>query len=122
VPSAGLTGAPRPSNGAHAPAARTAPAHEPETEAAAPAYDHADPVGGDVAGHAGARRLDPEAIRHQSTSIIRVDQIEATRTRQVMEIDAEEAPRLVVLNTEFAGREFACIRSELRIGRTDDND
>ncbi len=28
----------------------------------------------------------------------------------------------MVLNTEFAGREFACIRNELKIGRFDDND
>ncbi|MFL5320983.1 MAG: FHA domain-containing protein [Myxococcaceae bacterium] len=63
-----------------------------------------------------------EAARRQSTAIIRVDQIEGNRARQVVDIEAEEAPRLVVVNTEFAGREFACIRSELKIGRTDDND
>ncbi len=65
---------------------------------------------------------DPELAKRQSTSIIRVDQVEASRPRQVQDIEPEEAPRLVVLNTELAGREFACIRTELRVGRTDDND
>ncbi|HEX4622749.1 MAG TPA: FHA domain-containing protein, partial [Myxococcaceae bacterium] len=61
------------------------------------------------------------APRGASTSIIRVDQLETSK-RELVEIDASEAPRLLVMNTELAGREFACIRSELRIGRTDDND
>lgn len=34
----------------------------------------------------------------------------------------EEAPRLLVLNTELAGREYACIRTQLKLGRTADND
>ena len=28
----------------------------------------------------------------------------------------------MVLNTQYAGKEFSCVRSELRVGRTDDND
>ncbi len=60
--------------------------------------------------------------RRQSTAIIRVDQVDGNRPRQIVDIDHTEAPRLVVLNTDFAGREFACIRSELKIGRTEDND
>ena len=60
--------------------------------------------------------------RRQSTAIIRMDQVEGNRPRTVVDIDPSEAPRLVVLNTEFAGREFACIRSELKIGRIEDND
>ncbi len=60
--------------------------------------------------------------RRQSTAIIRMDQVEGNRPRQVVDIDPSEAPRLVVLNTEFAGREFACIRTELKIGRIEDND
>lgn len=65
---------------------------------------------------------DNDAARRQSTAVIRVSEVEGQRSRQVVDIDPEEAPRLVVLNSEFAGREFACIRSELRVGRTDDND
>lgn len=66
----------------------------------------------------------PQAIpKHQSTAVIRIDQIEGSgRKRPLEEIDISVAPRLVVLNTEFAGREFPCTRSELKIGRTDDND
>ena len=67
-------------------------------------------------------QIDPEIAKRQSTAVIRMDQVEASRPRQVVDIDPAEAPRLVVLNTEFAGREFACIRSELKIGRFDDND
>ncbi len=63
-----------------------------------------------------------ETGRRQSTAIIRMDQVESNRPRQIVDIDPTEAPRLVVLNTDFAGREFACIRSELKIGRTEDND
>ncbi|MBX7097816.1 MAG: FHA domain-containing protein [Myxococcaceae bacterium] len=63
---------------------------------------------------------DPVAKR-QSTAIIRPEQLEGS-AREVVELESSEAPRLVVLNTEFAGREYACIRTELRIGRTDDND
>lgn len=37
-------------------------------------------------------------------------------------LDPEQAPRLVVLNTGLAGREFACIRTDLRIGRAEQND
>lgn len=60
--------------------------------------------------------------RRITTSVIRVDQIEQNRSRKVLELDASEAPRLVVLGPELEGREFACIRTELRIGRTEDND
>ncbi len=64
----------------------------------------------------------PEAPKHQSTAVIRVDQVEGSRKRKVVEIDAHEAPRLVVLNTELQGREFMCVRTEIKLGRTDDND
>lgn len=67
--------------------------------------------------------VEQEARARQQTSIIRVDQLEdAHPKREIVDLDPEEAPRLFVLNTEFAGREFACIRTELKIGRTDDND
>lgn len=39
-----------------------------------------------------------------------------------LSLDPEQAPRLVVLNTALAGREFACIRTELQIGKADEND
>ncbi len=64
----------------------------------------------------------PSIPKHQSTAVIRIDQIEGARKRAVAEIDSTEAPRLVVLNTDFAGREFVCNRTEMKIGRTDDND
>ncbi len=64
----------------------------------------------------------PSIPKHQSTAVIRIDQIEGNRKRAVAEIDSTEAPRLVVLNTDFAGREFVCNRTEMKIGRTDDND
>lgn len=67
--------------------------------------------------------LGDEPPRHQSTAVIRIDQIASSRPqRAVQSLGADEAPRLVVLNTDFAGREFPCTTTELRIGRTDDND
>ncbi|MFY2560816.1 FHA domain-containing protein [Corallococcus terminator] len=61
--------------------------------------------------------------RRNSTSIIRLDQVEADRPRKLEDIDTKDAPRLMVLTPdELRGQEFACIRTELRIGRTDDND
>ncbi|MEW5740556.1 MAG: FHA domain-containing protein [Myxococcota bacterium] len=65
----------------------------------------------------------PEIPRNQATAVIRIDQVEGnTRKRPVVDIDPAEAPRLVVLNTDFAGKDFQCLKSEMRIGRTDDND
>lgn len=64
----------------------------------------------------------PSLPKHQATAVIRIDQVDAGRKRSVQELDASEAPRLVVLNTDLAGREFSCTRTELKIGRTDDND
>lgn len=87
---------------------------EPVTEASAELVDDNEPTG-PLPGET------PDA-RRQATSIIRVDQIEGNPNRQVVDLDPNDAPRLVVLNTEFAGREFACVRSELKIGRTEDND
>lgn len=69
---------------------------------------------------ADAETIQPLA-RHQSTAVIRMDQV-MERARAVVELDTAEAPKLVVMNTDFAGREFVCTRSEMRIGRTDDND
>lgn len=63
-----------------------------------------------------------EGGRQQSTAVIRMDQVEGAPRRQVLSLDATEAPRLFVLNTDYAGREFACIRTEIRVGRTEDND
>nr|BDT36649.1 FHA domain-containing protein [Myxococcus sp. MH1] len=67
--------------------------------------------------------LDGADKRRNSTSIIRLDHVEADRPRKLEDIDTKDAPRLVVLTPdELRGQEFACIRTELRIGRTDDND
>src|SRR6185312_6920061 len=37
-------------------------------------------------------------------------------------VSPDEAPRLVITSTELAGREFACIRSVLTLGRGDECD
>ncbi|MDC0709572.1 FHA domain-containing protein [Stigmatella sp. ncwal1] len=85
-------------------------ATEAETELETPVQDEAS---GPSTG--------PEGRRH-STSIIRMDQVESTRTRKVQELDAAQAPRLVVVSSELKGQEFSCLRTEMRVGRTDDND
>ncbi|WP_224365196.1 FHA domain-containing protein [Hyalangium versicolor] len=64
----------------------------------------------------------PSAERRHSTAIIKMDHVEGNRNRKVRELEAEEAPRLVVVSAEFKGQEYACIRTEMKIGRTDDND
>ncbi|MFT3710385.1 MAG: FHA domain-containing protein [Archangium sp.] len=64
----------------------------------------------------------PSIPKHQSTAVIRIDQLDSGKKRQVEELDVTEAPRLVVLNTDFAGKEFPCLRTEMKIGRVDDND
>lgn len=93
------------------------PAIEPPQEAADEDVRDADADEGEVGSD-----TPPSLPKHQSTAVIRIDQIEGSRKRAVAEIDASEAPRLVVLNTDFAGREFTCNRTEMKIGRTDDND
>ena len=61
--------------------------------------------------------------RRNATSIIRMDQMEADRPRRVERVPEDEQPRLVVLApNEFKGQEFDCNRTELRIGRTSEND
>jgi pSer/pThr/pTyr-binding forkhead associated (FHA) protein len=66
--------------------------------------------------------LDPAEQRRHSTAVIRLDQVEMNRPRKVAALDPEDAPHLVVVSAELKGQEFSCIRTELRIGRTDDND
>ncbi|MGZ3457079.1 MAG: FHA domain-containing protein [Archangium sp.] len=57
-----------------------------------------------------------------STAVIRPAQVETNRPRPIAAVDSEDAPHLVVVSAELAGQKFPCLRTELRIGRTDDND
>ncbi|QDE70493.1 MULTISPECIES: FHA domain-containing protein [Myxococcus] len=95
------------------------PARRPEPE---PEEDDSDDEEPEESEHTPPSLSAADARRH-STSIIRLDQVEADRPRKVVDVPAEDAPRLLVLSPdELKGQEFACIRTELRIGRTDDND
>ncbi len=85
---------------------------EDTVERRAPQASHDDDEPGPTGG----------APKHQATAVIRIDQIEKSRTRKVAELGPDEAPRLVVMNTDFAGKEFTCSRTEMRIGRVEDND
>jgi len=87
-------------------------ANEPETETETPVAEQEDEA---------PSQPSAEQRRH-STAIIKMDQVEGNRSRKVQDLEAEEAPRLVVLSSEFKGQEYACIRTEMKIGRTDDND
>ncbi|WP_224245347.1 FHA domain-containing protein [Hyalangium gracile] len=80
---------------------------EPETETEAPVEEEAAPA---------------SAERRHSTAIIKMEHVEGNRNRKVVELEAEEAPRFVVVSAELKGQEYACIRTEMKIGRTDDND
>ncbi len=64
----------------------------------------------------------PAGQRHPSTAVIRREQVEMNRPRRVLAVRADQAPRLLVVSAELKGQEFACIRTEMRIGRTGDND
>ncbi|WP_342375576.1 FHA domain-containing protein [Myxococcus stipitatus] len=100
---------------------------EPEPEPDEPARssrdeDEAGGGSGDENDHTPPSQ-DSADKRRNSTSIIRLDHVEADRPRKLEDIPTHDAPRLVVLSPdELRGQEFACIRTELRIGRTDDND
>jgi len=83
---------------------------EPETETETPVHDDSASTGASA-----------DQRRH-STAIIRMDSVENTRSRKVKDLGEDEAPRLVVTSAELKGQEFSCIRTEMRIGRTDDND
>jgi pSer/pThr/pTyr-binding forkhead associated (FHA) protein len=100
---------------APAPAADDDEPSDPDASGAEPETELETPVAEDSANSAA------DARRH-STAIISMDKVEANRTRKVKELEAEVAPRLVVVSAELKGQEFACIRTEMRIGRTDDND
>ncbi len=102
--------------GASAPARAPARRPEPVEES-----DDAEEASGDGDEH-DETPPPASAPRQHSTAVIRVDQVELNRSRKVQDVDVEKAPRLVVLTTEFKGQEFACIRTEMRIGRTDEND
>jgi hypothetical protein len=58
----------------------------------------------------------------EPTSVIRLAELEQTPQRPVVDIPPDQAPKLVLVTTPLARREYAFIRSELTIGRTDDND
>nr|WP_242588387.1 FHA domain-containing protein [Corallococcus macrosporus] len=78
-----------------------------------------DEEDGDEPGHT---PVSAEA-RRNATSIIRMDQMEADRPRRVERVPEDEQPRLLVLApNEFKGQEYDCNRTELRIGRTSEND
>ncbi|WP_338864364.1 FHA domain-containing protein [Myxococcus stipitatus] len=105
------------------PARRQEPEPEPDEPArSARDEDEAAGGGGDENDHTPPSQGSADK-RRNSTSIIRLDHVEADRPRKLEDIPTHDAPRLVVLSPdELRGQEFACIRTELRIGRTDDND
>lgn len=66
---------------------------------------------------------EPDVPRHEPTAIIRMDHIsdvEAAR-RQGASIAGQKA-KIICVSTQFAGREFEITKTEMVIGRTDEND
>lgn len=57
-----------------------------------------------------------------STSIISIENAADYDDVPVVDIPLEEAPRIVILSGDFKGREYACIRSVLTVGRDFEND
>ncbi|MDQ3263895.1 MAG: FHA domain-containing protein [Myxococcota bacterium] len=114
--------APTPVPPAHAPPA--APPHLEEEGHEDTLRSRKSPVA-DSVGEERAEAAAPAAerdARRQSTAVIRIDKLEGSSRREIQELDATFAPRLVVMNTELAGREYACIRTQLHLGRTEEND
>ena len=98
-------------------AAIPATAHPPAPHPPAPASPPARANGAD-----GAHVPAPQVPRRaEPTSVIKLSEVEAPK-RPVVDISPDLAPKLVLFTTPLAGREYAFIRSELSIGRTDDND
>jgi ABC transport system ATP-binding/permease protein len=64
----------------------------------------------------------PAGQRHHATAVSRLDPVEMNPPHKASALDPKDAPYLVVVSAELKGREFACVRTEVRIGRTDDND
>lgn len=93
---------------------------EPVEEDEAPDGAGPDEEDGDEHDHT---PLPAAAERRHATAIIRLDHVEADRPRKVEVVPPEERPRLVILSPqEFKGQEFDCVRTELKIGRTQEND
>lgn len=93
---------------------------ETETQAEVPSLKASPPPPGD----SGQPASPGSPSSDQSTAILSPEQVEELRPPEVTvtDLDPDEAPRLVVTNTGLAGREFACIRTELRIGRDEENE
>lgn len=71
----------------------------------------------------------PALSRREATSVIRVPPATPAARPQAPaggfeaeEVGADQAPRLVITTTELAGREFACVRTVLTVGRGDECD
>ncbi|MHB1844579.1 MAG: FHA domain-containing protein [Deltaproteobacteria bacterium] len=106
-----------------APAQRNeSPSRRPTNPSIAAARAPTDPA---LPASKGAAEADEDAAphpRHQATAVIRTQDLVAS-SRPVHDLPASERPRLVVLNTEEAGREIPVPKTELRLGRTEgDND
>ena len=100
---------------------------EPDEEEDAPApnasRDDEDEEDDDADGDEHDHTPPSAEARRNATSIIRMDQMEADRPRKVERVPEDEQPRLLVLApNEFKGQEYDCNRTELRIGRTSEND
>ncbi len=58
----------------------------------------------------------------RATAVVHADEVGTDAIRDLNELEGLDAPRLVVLNTELAGKEFPCFHAELTIGRSEEND
>jgi ABC transport system ATP-binding/permease protein len=81
----------------------------------------ADRRGSDRSPAVAKNGADPQ-VKHRATSIIAVREIETSRASPARGLGEDQSPRVIVINTELAGREFKCERTDLRIGRTPEND
>lgn len=69
-----------------------------------------------------AHSKDVEAPAHEATAIIRLDTAELAGGKLSTQTLAGERAKLVCVSTQFAGQQFEITKSEMVIGRTDEND
>ncbi len=68
------------------------------------------------------RPLPQEGEKHEATAIIRLDDPALQAPKTGSATLAGEKAKLVCVSTQYAGREFEIVKTEMVIGRTDEND
>ena len=105
------------------PALAGKPAAAPPPAAAAPASDTTSPMAAVSPAQSSPESAMPSASAGGATAIIRVSDIMKNAPQvEVRDLQKNEMPRLVGLSGPVRGKEFYLMRTEVKFGRTEDND